>query len=331
MRKTIGVFIEERNGHVSSVGLELLSEVRRLVSENAEIYALYLTGKTEQNNINKIKEVGPNQLIVIENPLLSTYDTLYYTKALAEIEAAYHFDVLLLGSTLLGRDLAPRLSARLKTGLTADATILDFEITNEEVLLLATRPALGGNLFATIKCAKTRPQMATIRPGVFTIEKYDIQTSLHSLSVTLEAHDLVEVINKQKVKKSAVDLAKAKIIVAGGRGVATHFDQIKTLADKLGGEAAASRAVIDANIEAKDRLVGQTGANVKPSLYLAFGISGAIQHVSGMDKSELIIAVNTDPDALIFKVADASFIADAKEVIPLLINELSSLEKYQNN
>lgn len=326
--KTIAIFIEERDGFVVPVGLELLSETRRIVGRNAKVVAVYLTAKVNSKNTDKISLAGPDEIIIAEHPLLGYYDTLHFTKVLSEIEKEYKFAVLLLGSTLLGRDLAPRLSARLLTGLTADATILNFVIDEEKVNLHATRPALGGNLFATILCPNTMPQMATIRPGVFNIATFDVKPVITNFSVTLSEHDLVKVIKREKVERQTIELAKAKIIVAGGRGVATNFSDIKTLAHKLGGEAAASRAVIDANIEAKERLVGQTGTNVKPAVYLAFGISGAIQHVSGMDKSELIIAVNSDPDALIFKVADASFVCDAKEVMTLLINEVDNLAKF---
>ncbi len=326
--KKIAIFIEEREGQVAPVGLELLSETRRIVGRGASVVALYLTAKSSSKNIEKIKLTGPDEIIVAEHPLLSSYDTLHFTKVLSDIEKEHQFAVLLLGSTLLGRDLAPRLSARLLTGLTADATILDFVIDEKKVSLHATRPALGGNLFATILCPNTFPQMATIRPGVFNISSFVITPRITNFLVSLSEHDLLKIVKREKIEKEKIELAKAKIIVAGGRGVATRFNDIKTLADKLGGEVAASRAVIDANIESKERLVGQTGTNVKPSVYLAFGISGAIQHVSGMDKSELIIAVNTDPAALIFKISDASFVCDAKEVMPLLIAELDNLAKF---
>lgn len=326
--KTIAIFIEERDGYVAPVGLELLSETRRKIGRSARVVALYLTAKVQSKNIEKIKLTGPDEIIVAEHPLLGNYDTLYFTKVMADIEKEHQFAVLLIGSTLLGRDLAPRLSARLLTGLTADATILDFVVAEEKVNLHATRPALGGNLFATILCPNTFPQMATIRPGVFNISSFDATAQIAYFIPSLTEHNLIKVVKRAKVEREQIELAKAKIIVAGGRGVATNFAAVKNLAHKLGGEAAASRAVIDANIEARERLVGQTGTNVKPSVYLAFGISGAIQHVSGMDKSELIIAVNTDPEALIFKIADASFVCDAKQVMPLLMAELDNLAKF---
>ena len=325
--KKIAIFIEKKSDKLASVGLELLSETRRKVGYSAFLIAIVLGAQIGEEEINQLKVVGPDEIIIAEHGLLKVYDTHYYTTVLSDIVAKHTFDVLLLGSTILGRDLAPRLSARLHTGLTADATILDFDVSDDRISLLATRPALGGNLFATIICPKTLPQMASIRPGVFAIESFDIENiKVSHYPVTLVADSKVKIISRKKVEKDAIELSSARLIIAGGRGVANQFHDVKTIANLVGGEAAASRAVIDANIEAKDRLVGQTGANVKPAIYLALGISGAVQHVSGMEKSELIIAVNNDPDALIFKVADVSLVCDAKEVMPYLIKDLQALK-----
>lgn len=325
--KKIAIFIEKRQSKLVNAGLELLSETRRKVGRSAYLVAILLANNVSDDDIAKVKTVGPDEIIIAEHDLLKEYDTHYFTSVLNDIASKHAFDVLLLGSTVLGRDLAPRLSARLHTGLTADATILDFDVTAERIQLLATRPALGGNLFATIICPKTLPQMASIRPGVFAIEPFvnDAIKVTHHV-VMLKKDSRVAIISRKKVKKDAVELSSARLIIAGGRGVAHKFHDVKQIASLVGGEAAASRAVIDANLEAKDRLVGQTGANVKPAIYLALGISGAVQHVSGMEKSELIIAVNTDPDALIFKVADVSLVCDAKEMMPLLIKKLQSVK-----
>lgn len=329
--KKIGIFIEEQHGSVATVGLELISETRRIVGDSATICAVYLTGKHEAKNVEKIKKVGPNEIIVCKDDRFVDYDTTYFTKALADINKSEGFDVLLLGSTLLGRDLAPRLSARLETGLTADATILEYDVTDTKVNLLATRPALGGNLFATILCTTRVPQMATIRPGVFSVEPYavdDIKVSF----VTIEFNEQtkVRIVARKKLVREGVDLSKANLIISGGRGVAANLSDVKKIAALVGGEAAASRAIVDAGLDARERLVGQTGTNVKPSIYVALGISGAIQHVSGMDKSDLIIAVNTDKDALIFNVADVSLVCDANAMMPLLIEKLETLHKTIN-
>ncbi|BCR36020.1 electron transfer flavoprotein subunit alpha/FixB family protein [Mariniplasma anaerobium] len=328
--KSIAIFIERRNQKICSVGLELLSETKRLLKDSDnQIVALYLTDKKTDEDINRLETCGADKIITYVDPQFQTYDTLIYTKGLENIIKTNDFDVLLLGSTLIGRDLGPRLSARVHTGLTADATLLEFEQTEERLNLLATRPALGGNLFATIICPDHKPQMATIRPGVFSIEVFDnhkAEKVIFEEKILIKSK--VEILSKKVNETAYVDLTKAKLIIAGGRGVATMFPTLKEIALLTGGEVAASRAVVDQNIEPKDRQVGQTGVTVRPSVYVASGISGAIQHMSGMDKSEMIIAINTDPNALIFNVADISIIADANKVLPLLKEEIQ-LIKHQ--
>lgn len=327
---TTAIFVEKRNQVLCNVGLELISESKRLLKHDHKVVALYLTSDIKDEEIIALSNAGADQIIIYQNELFKTYDTAIYTKALENIVKTYHFDCLLLGSTLLGRDLGPRLSARLHTGLTADATILAFETENDELRLLATRPALGGNLFATIICPETKPQMATIRPGVFPVDFYENhQAELIYFNQVLNVNPSVQILNIEKTEKSHTDLTKAKLIVAGGRGVQKSFSTLKDIASLVGGELAASRAIVDQAIEPKDRLVGQTGTTVRPQVYLASGISGAIQHVSGMDKSELIIAINTDPDALIFDIADVSIISDANQVLPILKEELSHQHQHE--
>lgn len=321
----IAIYIEERRGELQNVGLELLSEVKRNLQDEVEIFAILLTNSPTKTKLATISESGAHHIIIAENPRFEDYDTSYFTHALSEIVNKYAFDVLLLGSTLLGRDLGPRLSARLHTGLTADATKLEFKLS-EKLELYATRPALGGNLFATITCLETLPQMATVRPGVFSITKEEgHRATLTDFIVSFPFKSSVKAISRKKVVAETQDLTKAKIIIAGGRGVATMFSELNTMATLVGGEIAVSRAVVDANPESRKRLVGQTGQTVKPSVYVAFGISGAIQHVSGMEKSELIIAVNNDPSALIYNVADVGLISDALQVIPLVNDALRKL------
>ena len=327
---TTAIFVEKRNQDICNVGLELISETKRLLNTHHKVIALYLTSEIKDEEIQALSSAGADQIIIYQNELLKVYDTSIYTKALENIVKTYHFDCLLLGSTLIGRDLGPRLSARLHTGLTADATILAFEEEDNDLRLLATRPALGGNLFATIICPKTKPQMATIRPGVFPVDFYENhQAELIYFNQVIDVKPSVQILNIEKTEKSHTDLTKAKLIVAGGRGVQKSFSTLKDIANLVGGELAASRAIVDQAIEPKDRLVGQTGTTVRPQVYIASGISGAIQHVSGMDKSELIIAINTDPDALIFDVADVSIISDANQVLPLLKEELSHQHQHE--
>ena len=330
--RDIWVFIEQKEGKIQPIGLELLSETRRLVKEEAKLTALLLIDKKNQTDIDSMTYCGADDVIILEGEALKTYDTLYYSHAIIDLMKDHRPDVFLIGSTLEGRDLAPRLSARLNTGLTADATKLDFEMQEDKIKLLATRPALGGNLFATIICENTVPQMATIRPSIFAIEENKNRTSnVKVVHFTSTEKRRVTVLSKEKLEHKKVELNKAQVIIAGGRGVSNMFSTLKELAYLVGGEVAASRAVVDSNIEQKDRLVGQTGTTVHPKVYLASGISGAIQHISGMDKSELIIAINTDPNALIFDVADVSIIADAKKVLPLVREELKAIRAYKSN
>lgn len=323
----IGVFIEVRNQVIQPVSLELLSESHRLRGNHEFIItAVLLTHDLPKKELQRIHQTGTDEIILMNDSRFSDYDTHYFSQALSEVIKMYSFKAFLMGSTLIGRDLAPRISARVHTGLTADATKFEFDIQSDDFHLLATRPALGGNLFATIICPDYYPQMATIRPGVFPIH-YEAKTKAEvmTLSVPHMTDSKIEILKKTPQKNKSVDLNKAKIIIAGGRGVATQFPLLKEIAVLSGGEVACSRAVVDRNITTKERMVGQTGQTVKPAVYLASGISGAIQHISGMDQSELIIAVNSDPNALIFDIADVSIIADANLVLPLLRDELKNV------
>ncbi len=330
MRK-LGVLIEQRNKKIASVGLELLSEAKRLLEDRVSIVAVYLAGNMTDEDVKAMSSCGAHEIISVIDDKLDIYDTTYYSDALNQVISQNDFDVFLIGSTLLGRDLGPRLSARLNTGLTADATILEFEEEEDNLALFATRPALGGNLFATIICPNTKPQMATVRPGVFSISVDDKnKANVKSFTPEFKKVSKVKVLDVKTAESKHVDLTKAKLIIAGGRGVATMFTTLKEIAELTGGEVAASRAVVDSAIQPKDRLVGQTGSTVRPSVYVASGISGAIQHIAGMDKSELIIAVNTDPNALIFNIADVSIIADANKVLPLLKDEVDAIRKLHS-
>ena len=326
----LGIFVEQKHGYVLPVGLELLSEAnKKLEGKPVEVVAVVVTASIDQENIDKMIACGANRILVVKNDRFARYDTSDYNHALAQILKEEDFDVFLIGSTLVGRDLAPRLSARIHTGLTADATILDFGF-EQNFELLATRPALGGNLMATIICPNHRPQMATIRPGVFSIyHQPKDKVVVEEKKIELTGISKVRHLSSTPIVRQGPDLTKAKMIVAGGRGVATSFDKLNTIADLLGAEVAASRAVVDAGKQARERLVGQTGTTVKPSVYLAMGISGAIQHISGMDKSELIIAVNTDPSASIFNIADVSIICDATKILPYLEQYLTNIRQKQ--
>jgi len=318
------IYLESSNNEFHPVGLELISEVKKQTKDIAgvQVDALFLGEKMSDFSIKELKKVGIHTLYQMTDSLLKIYDTQIYTRNVNAFLKLHQYDVLLLGSTLIGRDLAPRVSAYLYTGLTADATILEFQNQDEQLILEATRPALGGNIFATIICPNHKPQMATVRPNVFSIS-YEENKSFKVVSVALldDRPSSIEILSISQNENEKIELSKAPFIIAGGRGVQNKFEDLLDIADLYHVEIAASRAVVDARITSKSRLVGQTGQTVKPRGYIALGISGAIQHLAGMDQSELVIAVNNDPSAPIFDIAHISLICDAN----LVIDELKIL------
>lgn len=331
MKNTVLIFVEQREGKIQTVSFELISESRRLLKDtNFPVKALFVTDKATDAQINDLVLAGAQEIIVLEDPVLGHYDTHNYTRAITNFfEAEGRPEVFLIGSTLLGRDLAPRISARIKTGLTADATILDFKEEGGRPILYATCPALGGNIFATILCTDHIPQMASIRPGIFEVSGFkDNQKNVRVVKPQLDGGSKVKLVKREKLNVPKQNLDKAKLIFAGGRGVSTMLTTLQELAEVAGGEVAVSRAVVDAQLAPKSQQVGQTGVTVRPAVYVASGISGAIQHIAGMENSELIIAVNTDPKALIFDIADVSIIADANKVLPLLVDRLKTLRHF---
>ena len=260
--------------------------------------------------------------------ILEHYTTDAYTKVICDLANERKPGILFVGATFIGRDLGPRIAARLTTGLTADCTSIDVEVENGD--LLATRPAFGGNLMATIACPDHRPQMATVRPGVF--EKVNTDASnckIEKVEVKLADSDIrTKVLEIIKEKKDIVDISEANIIVSGGRGVGCkeNFALLQELADALGGVVAGSRAAVEKGWVENAYQVGQTGKTVKPTIYIACGISGAIQHVAGMQDSELIIAINKDETAPIMQVADYGIVGDVKKVIPELIAQAKEMK-----
>ena len=314
-------FAQQAEGAVSPVSLELIGKAREL---GGPITAV-LPGSTTGHLALELIAHGADRVVVIDDPALHVYTTEYYTQALCAAVSSYPPDILLIGATAIGRDLGPRVAARLHTGLTADCTGL--EIDPDSGNLLMPRPAFGGNRMATIICPEHRPQMATVRPGVMVralrdenrqgeIIHLDMKPEWNRRCVTVE-----EVIMKASKK---VDIQQARVLVSGGRGVgsADGFKLLEELAKALGGEVAASRAAVDAGWLDKDSQVGQTGKTVRPGLYFAIGISGAIQHLAGMEESDYIIAINKDPHAPIFSVADAGIVGDYSRIVPKLIEEL---------
>ena len=323
--KHVYVFAEQRDGQIQPVALELLGKARDLADVLEEKVVAVLLGSNIKDKAQDLIAYGADEVVVMDNPLLKDYITEEYSQAIYQLIEAFRPSIFLFGATTIGRDLGPRLSARLETGLTADCTKL--EISEDTKELMMTRPAFGGNLMATIMCTEHRPQMSTVRPGV--MQKRDRDDSRQGTIIPFEpkidtTKIKVKLIENVKENKGTVDITEAKILVSGGRGVgnAAGFEKLQELADVLDAQVSSSRAMVDAGIMPHDRQVGQTGKTVRPDLYIACGISGAIQHLAGMEESDFIIAVNKDKFAPIFKVADVGIVGDVNKVIPLLTERL---------
>ena len=327
MSKDIYVFVEQRDGEVVNVGLELIGEATRLAKElNQKVIAVLLGNEIKQKCLGLI-QYGADEVIYVDSPMLKEYLTEPYTKAITQLIEEYTPEIFLYGATSIGRDLAPRVAARIYTGLTADCTGLS--IDPETKLLLMTRPAFGGNIMATIVCKERRPQMATVRQGVMEALVKDESRDgvLKQMVVDFEQNDTdIEIIEVVNEKRSVADITEAKIIVAGGRGIGKSemFNTLKELAHELGGNIASSRANVDEGWIDKDYQVGQTGKTVKPDLYIACGISGAIQHVIGMESSDYIISINKDEEAPIFDISDLGIVGDVQIILPKLIEAIKS-------
>jgi electron transfer flavoprotein alpha subunit len=328
MAKDIAIYIEQREGVIQPVAFELISEAKRLASvqEGKQVVGV-LIGSQLEDSASELEAYGLDRLILCDDKKFELYHTELYTEALTSFIRSEDPDILLIGATSIGRDLAPRCSAAVKTGLTADCTKL--EIDEATGNLLMTRPAFGGNIMATIICENHRPQMATVRPGVMVVtrETGDCKMKVEKTDVSkLDLTVRVKVLEVVKTVKSHVDIGSARVLVAGGRGVGSkeNFEILRGLADSLKGEVAGSRAAVDEGWVDKPRQVGQTGTTVRPELYIACGISGAIQHIAGMENSGYIVAINKDPDAPIFEYADVGLVGDFKTIIPMLGKELGA-------
>lgn len=322
--KDVYVFIEQREGKIQSVALELLGKARDLADSLGEKVVAVFPGHNIKEKSSELFEYGADKVICIDAPELESYLTEQYTQAVNQALAEFKPSIVLFGATTIGRDLAPRLSARLSTGLTADCTKLEI---SEENHLLMTRPAFGGNLMATIVCKEHRPQMSTVRPGV--MKKIDKQKGREGEIISFtpqfdSSKFRVKLVKDVKEEKGKIDITEAKILVSGGRGAGSGgFKKLKELAKVLGAEVSASRAAVDAGIVSHERQVGQTGKTVRPNLYFALGISGAIQHLAGMEESDFIVAINKDKYAPIFQVSDLGIVGDVTQIIPLLTERLS--------
>lgn len=326
--KGIWVFAEQREGKLQKVALELIGKGKDLSKKLGVELTAVLLGYDIDNMPKQLIDYGADKVLYVNDPLLKNYTTDGYTKVISDLIQERKPEILLVGATYIGRDLAPRISSRLGTGLTADCTGLD--IDNDTRNLLMTRPAFGGNLMATIICESNRPQMSTVRPGVFEKLEKDSNRdgSIENIKINLRESDIkIKIKEIIKLAKEIEDISEAKILVSGGRGLGSPegFKLLRELADLMGGAISGSRAVVDSGWIDKAYQVGQTGKTVRPNLYIACGISGAIQHLAGMQDSDYIIAINKDESAPIMQVADLSIVGDYKKILPSMIDEIKKI------
>lgn len=328
--KDLWVFVETKeDGSAKNVGIELLRPSRELANQQGGRLVAVVVGSACDAAVEEASKAGADQVIVVDGPEYASYTTDAYVMALDHLINEYGPTTMLIGATPNGRDMGPRLSSRLKTGLTADCTALS--IDEETGCVAWTRPAFGGNLMATILCTDHRPQLGTVRPGVFKkpeMGEAKAEVTRVDYHVPAEAvrTEVLEVI--REAAGELVDLEGADIIVSGGRGVgsAEGFDVIRELADALGATVGASRAAVDEGWISHSHQVGQTGKTVGPKLYIACGISGAIQHLAGMSSSDVIVAINKDADAPIFGVADYGIVGNLFDVVPALTAEIKKMK-----
>lgn len=328
--KDVWVFAEHADNKINKNSIELFGCAKRLAKDLDEFVCAIILG----NNVEKLaKELifyGADKVYIAQNKNLGNYQVNAYTYVISEIIKKYKPNILLFGATFIGRELAPRIARKLNLGLTADCT--ELSIDKEKKLLLQTRPAFSGNLMATIVTKYTRPQMATVRRGVMKPLAYNKKRKGEVIEVKVKLNKEIfktRVLERKKAEKKRVNLQDAKIIVAGGRGVGSKegFRVLEEFADAIGGELACSRFVVEKGWLPQERQVGQTGQTVRPELYIACGISGAIQHKAGMQDSKIIIAINRDKDAPIFQIANYGIVGDLFEILPILTKKLKGDKK----
>ena len=343
--KGVFIFAQQVDNQISNIAYELLGKAKDLAADLETEVTAVLVGSDVKGLADSLAEYGADRVIVVDDPELKEYRTEPYTHALASVIEKYKPDVFLIGATAIGRDLGPRVCARIHTGLTADCTQLDigdFPLVaipgreQKHKQLLMTRPAFGGNTIATIACPDFRPQMATVRPGV--MQKKD---KIKGAKANIEEFNpgftpnknYVEILDIVKAVSDVVDIQDAKILVSGGRGVGSpeNFKILEELAAAVGGQVSCSRAVVDSGWKPKELQVGQTGKTVRPHVYFAIGISGAIQHVAGMEESDIIIAINKDETAPIFDVADYGVVGDLNKIVPDLTKKILEAKAAKAN
>lgn len=357
MNKDIFVVVEQRNGTIQKVSIELIGEASRLASELGEQVTAVLLGYQITEKAEMLIHYGASRVLVVDHPVLKHYTTEPYVKAVTHVIKTYHPNIMLFGATSIGRDMAPRVAGRVHTGLTADCTRLDIDVhqyqeylrtstslalqperidalDTSDCFLKMTRPAFGGNVMATIVCRQYSPQMATVRPGVMEMPVCDParrgEVEMVDAGLTMEDQN-IEILDIVANDTKSVDITEAKILISGGRGVggAEGYEPLRALAAELGGEVASSRIGVDSGWIEKDRQVGQTGKTVHPDLYIACGISGAIQHLAGMENSEFIVAINKDESCPMMKIADLGIVGDLKVIVPKLTEAIQNYKARQ--
>jgi len=330
--KGIWVFAEQNEGHLRSVALELLAEAQKLAADLKTDITAVLIGADVSKLAPQLIAHGADKVLLADEPFLKDFNDEVYTEVMVDAANKYRPDIILMGATTNGRSFAPRVAASLKTGLTADCTVL--RVNTETGLLEQTRPAFGGNLMATIICPYHRPQMATVRPKVFKPLPTDEKRSGEIIRLHTKAPQKLRLRKLSNINAAAegISLADADIIVAAGRGIgsAKNMHLVEELASLLGGAVGSSRPLVDTGWIPYKHQVGQTGKTVGPKLYIACGISGAIQHLAGMSSAETIVAINSDPEAPIFQIAHYALIGDCTEILPELIAQVKAI-KAQNN
>lgn len=343
--KGVFVFAQQVDNVISNIAYELIGKGKELAKDLGVEVTAVLVGSDVKGLADQLAEYGADKVIVVDDPELKEYRTEPYTHAIASVINEFKPEIFLIGATAIGRDLGPRVCARIHTGLTADCTKLDIgdfpmnPVPGRETKhnqLLMTRPAFGGNTIATIACPEFRPQMATVRPGVMQkapkVEGAKAVVTEYNPGFT-KNNKYVDILEVVKAVTNTVDIMDAKILVSGGRGVgsAENFKILDDLAEAIGGTVSCSRAVVDAGWKPKDLQVGQTGKTVRPNVYFAIGISGAIQHLAGMEESDIIVAINKDESAPIFDVADYGVVGDLNKIVPMLTEKIKEAKAAAKN
>ena len=343
--KGVFVFAQQVDNVISNIAYELIGKGKELAKDLGVEVTAVLVGSDVKGLADQLAEYGADKVIVVDDPELKEYRTEPYTHAIASVIKEFKPEIFLIGATAIGRDLGPRVCARIHTGLTADCTKLDIgdfpmnPVPGRETKhnqLLMTRPAFGGNTIATIACPDFRPQMATVRPGV--MQKAPKEAGKKAVVTEFNPgftknNKYVDILEIVKAVSNTVDIMDAKILVSGGRGVGSpeNFKILDDLAEAIGGTVSCSRAVVDAGWKPKDLQVGQTGKTVRPNVYFAIGISGAIQHLAGMEESDIIVAINKDESAPIFDVADYGVVGDLNKIVPMLTEKIKEAKAAAKN